>query len=133
MQISVTLGKRYNDYYGHQKGDDSLRLIARTIEKVAKRPADLVARYGGEEFVVILPNTPNQGALFIADTILKEIIKLKIPHEKSDAAPVVSLSLGVTSALPEKNTDPTQLSQTADAALYEAKKRGRNQAALKQG
>lgn len=133
MHISVILGKRYNDYFGHQKGDDCLRLIARTIEKVAKRPADLVARYGGEEFVVILPNTPNQVALFIADTILKEIIKLKIPHEKSDAAPVVSLSLGVTSALPEKKTDPTQLIQTADAALYEAKKRGRNQAALKQG
>ena len=67
--IDIDYFKRYNDSYGHQKGDESLKRIAKEISFHMKRPADLAARYGGEEFVVLLPETPNDAALMLADRL----------------------------------------------------------------
>ncbi len=131
IMCDVDFFKQYNDFYGHQKGDDCLRQVARAIENSAKRPADLVARYGGEEFVVVLPNTPNQGALIVANTVLKAIKRLQIPHEKSEVAAVVTLSLGVSTIVPQKGIDSKQLVEVADEALYHAKENGRDQVVSK--
>ncbi|MCO6414467.1 MAG: diguanylate cyclase [Thiogranum sp.] len=118
--------KPYNDLYGHQAGDDCLKKVAAALEQTVHRPADLVARYGGEEFVMILPETTEEGALAIADKILRRIAALDIPHEASDAAGHVSLSIGVATMTPDENDLPDTLIRAADQALYLAKESGRN-------
>ena len=118
--------KFYNDSLGHQSGDLCLRRVARTITKTVRRPADLVARYGGEEFAIILPQTSPQNALKVAETIRAKIRQLALPHPESVASRYVSLSLGVTSAVPQAKYSKKQLLVTADKALYQAKRQGRD-------
>jgi len=118
--------KRYNDTFGHQQGDDCLRAVAKAIGGSARRPADLAARYGGEEFALILPNTPAEGALHLAETIRSAVSSLEIPHPHSSASAFVTLSLGVACIVPSPDTDPTGLLSAADRALYAAKEQGRN-------
>ena len=118
--------KRYNDFYGHQAGDDCLKKVASALEETVHRPADLVARYGGEEFVIILPETTEEGALAIADKMLRKIVDLNIPHEESDAASHVSLSIGIATMMPDEDELPETLIRAADQALYQAKEHGRN-------
>jgi diguanylate cyclase (GGDEF)-like protein len=123
--------KRYNDTYGHQKGDDCLRAIAKAITRSVRRPADLIARYGGEEFAIVLPNTKAQGAIQVASTIQAEVQQLAIPHEQSLVSQYVTLSLGVCSTVPPRDSGPMapsveDLIACTDKALYEAKEKGRN-------
>ncbi len=123
--------KPYNDTYGHQAGDDCLQQIAHTMDRVAKRPADLVARYGGEEFCIILPNTTAEGGFHIAQTIQKETQLLKIVHRQSSVSEYVTLSMGVACTLPDISRGPETLVAVADEALYEAKQSGRNHIIVK--
>ena len=118
--------KRYNDGYGHQMGDDCLIKVAQATQQTVCRPADLVARYGGEEFVVILPNTDLDGAIAVADQIHSAIMSSNIPHQNSDISDIVTISLGVTSLIPNLNQVPSILIKQADVALYSAKQQGRD-------
>ena len=124
--IDVDFFKNYNDYYGHQKGDDVISSIALTI-KNAIRHMDFVARYGGEEFVVLLPETDAHGAYAVASNIFKAIDRLRIPHEKSHISDQITISLGITVYRSEENLDKDSLLQIADQELYRAKQLGRNQ------
>ena len=117
--------KRYNDRYGHIKGDEALRFVAQTIEKCLARPTDLAARYGGEEFVVLLPDTPLEGAMDVAERLRSAVSELRIAHEDSRRGEL-SLSLGVASLIPGDESNGATLVQLADDALYQAKARGRN-------
>lgn len=118
--------KSYNDRYGHLEGDNCLKQVALAIARASRRPADLVARYGGEEFAVILPNTNVEGALQVAESIRKEVERLKIPHALSGASQYVSMSLGVHSIVPTADNSPQELIEIADRLLYAAKQQGRN-------
>lgn len=118
--------KRYNDSYGHQAGDICLKQVAKTIEQSLKRSGDFVARYGGEEFVVILPNTNFEGAFNVAELIQINIKQLNISHAQSKVAAYITLSLGISSILPTSDASIKSLVAAADKALYEAKRRGRN-------
>ncbi len=120
--------KQYNDHYGHQAGDECLRRVAQALTCGARRLGDLVARYGGEEFAVILPETPLDGALHVAETLRAAVEALDIPHERSSAGPRVTISLGVASRVPTAGMEPSSLAQAADEALYASKKAGRNRA-----
>ncbi len=131
IMCDVDCFKSYNDTYGHQVGDDCLQRIAKAINCAAKAPAYLVARYGGEEFAVILPNTSARGSLYIAETIKIEIEWLKIRHVRSTVAKYVTLSMGVSSTIPNEENSPEALVQAADRALYEAKKQGRDRIVFK--
>ena len=122
--------KLYNDSLGHQSGDWCLRKVAEAIVSAVKRPADLVARYGGEEFAVILPQTPADNALLVANQIRQKVKKLALSHPKSLVSGYVTLSLGVTSLIPHPQYTKKQLLVTADKALYQAKKQGRDRAIL---
>jgi diguanylate cyclase (GGDEF)-like protein len=122
--------KRYNDHYGHQAGDLCLKNIAQAMDRVMKRAADLVARYGGEEFAIILPNVRLKGAVHIARLIQMEIRHLEIPHAQSTVSPNVTLSLGISSQIPNLEHQPESLITAADRALYQAKAQGRNTYAL---
>ncbi|MFZ0022297.1 GGDEF domain-containing protein [Acinetobacter sp.] len=124
--IDVDFFKNYNDFYGHQKGDDVISTIAKTI-KNAIRHMDFVARYGGEEFVVLLPETDAHGAYAVASNIFKAIDRLEIPHEKSSVAKHITISLGITVYRGEDDIDKDALLGIADQALYRAKQLGRNQ------
>ena len=123
--IDVDHFKNYNDFYGHQKGDDVISSIAKTV-KNAIRHMDFVARYGGEEFVVLLPETDAHGAYAVASNIYKSIDRLGIPHAKSPVSNHVTISLGITVFRGEELSKEDLLS-IADQALYRAKQLGRNQ------
>ncbi|MGK7921571.1 MAG: diguanylate cyclase [Trichodesmium sp.] len=126
IMVDVDYFKLYNDTYGHQQGDKCLQQVAQAISRAVKRPADFVARYGGEEFVGVLPNTPIEGALKVAENIRKEIEALEIPHTTSAVSNWVTSSLGVASSHWSNESNPEMLLQAADMALYNAKKAGRN-------
>ncbi|GAM61099.1 hypothetical protein JCM19232_4041 [Vibrio ishigakensis] len=126
IMCDVDYFKQYNDYYGHIGGDDCLVTIANALAKSVARPADLVARYGGEEFVLLLPNTDIKGAEFIAEKVMNKIAELNIAHSKSDVADHVTVSMGISSVIPNSGKSLRQLLTHADDALYEAKLTGRN-------
>jgi two-component system, cell cycle response regulator len=118
--------KPYNDYYGHQMGDDCLRNIAQCIRNTVNRPFDLVARYGGEEFVIVLPNTAMEGAHKIAEDIRIAVQAMKLNHLKAKENQYVTLSLGVATVIPNAKLTSEILIKNADQALYTAKNQGRN-------
>ncbi|TAF02884.1 MAG: diguanylate cyclase [Nostocales cyanobacterium] len=118
--------KFYNDYYGHQAGDECLRRVAQAMAQTCKRPADLVARYGGEEFAILLPHTDLDGAIHITGQVQQGIAKIAIPHEYSDVSNHVTLSIGLVSMIPINDTSPDVIITAADQALYKAKAQGRN-------
>jgi diguanylate cyclase (GGDEF)-like protein len=117
--------KAFNDRYGHQAGDDCLRAIASTTAAQIRRSHDICARYGGEEFVVILPATGLEGASDVAERIRDAIEGLDLPHE-ANADGVVTVSIGVAAVRVDLTTTSAMLVEAADAALYRAKRAGRN-------
>lgn len=126
LMCDVDFFKKYNDHYGHQGGDDCLRAVAEVMRDVFRRAGELPARYGGEEFAVILPGVSQKDALAVARKLLKALAVRAIPHELSEAAPYVSLSIGLASAKVEVEQDPDWFIKRADEALYQSKKAGRN-------
>ncbi|NEQ55162.1 MAG: GGDEF domain-containing protein, partial [Leptolyngbya sp. SIO3F4] len=121
--------KLYNDTYGHQAGDACLQQIATAMMDIVKRPTDLVTRYGGEEFAIILPQTPIEGAVLVAENIRQHIKQLQIPHETSTTGNIVTLSFGVVCGTPSQELSIQTLIALADKALYQAKSRGRDRIA----
>lgn len=128
--IDVDFFKEYNDNYGHTKGDEALKNIASVISETLKRPGDYVARYGGEEFVVILPDTPSEGGLKIANEIRKSVESLGIEHKYSKTGEVLTISAGGSTLVPYDVNDKLIL-ENADEMLYYSKKSGRNMASWK--
>ncbi|WP_170861359.1 PAS domain S-box protein [Geitlerinema sp. PCC 9228] len=118
--------KSYNDTYGHPQGDSCLQEVAAIIQKVLKRSTDIVARYGGEEFAIILPETDNQGAVRVAETIRQQIYQRHIEHRSSAIAAHITLSFGIATTGPLVYVDGTELVNRSDRALYEAKNLGRD-------
>jgi diguanylate cyclase (GGDEF)-like protein len=126
LMIDIDFFKFYNDTYGHQAGDDILKKVAKILVGSVKRPGDLAARYGGEEFVVLLPGTDLQNAGVFAEALRQEVEDLHLEHRRSRICPWLTISVGYTSMIPEKEKDPEGLVQLADKALYMAKETGRN-------
>lgn len=127
LLLDIDHFKKYNDHFGHQAGDDCLKLVAGCVAQVVSRPGDLVARYGGEEFAVLLPATSSAGAATIATQILDEIARLNIPHPESAVSNIVTISIGVSTLGYDESLSTFHLVGLADEALYRAKKSGRNQ------
>jgi len=124
--IDVDYFKNYNDTYGHLAGDSCLQKIAHTIRDSLRRAGNFVARYGGEEFIVILPDTNAEEAYSFAETLREKIENLNIEHKDSKAGKNVTVSLGVSSTVPKKDSTQNELISLTDKALYEAKQGGRN-------
>ncbi|MDH5654343.1 MAG: diguanylate cyclase [Spirochaetia bacterium] len=118
--------KKYNDCFGHQAGDECLKMIALTLRSVVTRPADLIARYGGEEFAAVLSDTDESGVYYVAEKIRKRIESLQIPHPDSFVSNFVTISLGFSTSIPSEDFRPDDLIRQADEALYAAKQQGRN-------
>jgi diguanylate cyclase (GGDEF)-like protein len=124
--IDIDHFKLYNDHYGHLLGDDTLKLVAKTLKKVARRPGEIVARYGGEEFAVILPNVMPANLQATGQHLCDQVRQLAIPHAHSKSADVVTISVGIACLTPTTPEAPSQLLAAADAALYQAKAAGRD-------
>lgn len=127
LLLDIDHFKAYNDSYGHQAGDACLQRVASAIRDTLRRPGDFVARYGGEELAVILPQTGDDNALHVANTLCEALRKLGIEHHVTDAG-IVTCSIGVAVMAAGSGQDATTLFAQADAALYRAKNAGRDQA-----
>lgn len=125
IMVDVDFFKSYNDTYGHQAGDDCLKVIAREVSHATPRAGDLAARYGGEEFVLVLGETDEDGARWVANRICQHVIGLKMMHESS-SHDYVTVSCGVSCVLPTSGLSAEKLLKSADSALYLAKEQGRN-------
>lgn len=123
--VDVDWFKDYNDHYGHQAGDTSLRQIAQALSAAVSRSGDLVARYGGEEFVFLVPATDGASALGMARKVVQAVADLALPHASSPLGRI-SVSVGVACCVPGVDDTPEVLLQRADTALYQAKARGRD-------
>jgi diguanylate cyclase (GGDEF)-like protein len=127
IMLDIDHFKHFNDLYGHMAGDNCLRTVANIIGTTVGRGGDFAARYGGEEFVVLLPGTDGAGAHVIAERIRRMIEERGIAHEGGGSERVVTLSAGVASLIPSEQPESAQsLVDSADEALYQAKKGGRN-------
>ena len=130
IMIDADFFKAFNDSYGHQRGDDCLKLLASSFRNALNRPGDRVARYGGEEFMIILPGTDEHGAAEMAEAMRGRVEAMKIMHEGSHANKVVTISLGVVTGYPTRGFSSSELIAAADEALYQAKEEGRNRVAI---
>jgi diguanylate cyclase (GGDEF)-like protein len=131
MMIDIDHFKKYNDAYGHAKGDDCLKIVAATLKNSLTRAEDFVVRYGGEEFTVVLPNTGESGVRFIADKLLKNIRNRAIPHETSGVADNVTISIGATSGAVKHTHSVDYWLGLADEMLYKSRHNGRNRYSFK--
>ncbi len=126
IMVDVDRFKAFNDRYGHPAGDACLRAVSAALAGALRRPADLAARYGGEEFAVLLPGTDEAGAMATAARIQEAVRAAGLPHEGSEFG-AVTVSMGVTLMAPDAALPgPAALVEAADAALYAAKRAGRN-------
>ena len=119
--------KDYNDNYGHVAGDKCLVKVAETLQSCCQRTLDFAGRYGGEEFLLVWFDTNPLETHALIDRVHENINNLQIPHEHSSAAPYITVSGGFIHLIPNDNTDVESLLHHADMALYNAKRRGRNQ------
>ena len=113
--------KKINDTYGHDAGDRALKTISKFLQKNI-RDVDAIARYGGEEFVMLIPDADKEAAFCLAERLREELAKVKL-----EGLPPITISLGIAT-YPTDGTDIEDLIKKADAAMYEAKQRGRNKA-----
>lgn len=126
LLIDIDFFKNFNDTYGHQRGDECLKHVAIALSMTIKRPCDVIARYGGEEFVALLSDTDKGGAIKVAETMQANITAMNIPHKGSHISDKVTISIGVSTTVPDMNSSPQMLIAHADKALYLAKQEGRN-------
>ncbi len=119
--------KKFNDQYGHVMGDEALQAAAKVIS-AGLRPSDFAARYGGEEMIVILPNTGRESALVVAERLCDRIRHTQVFKDDIKELPHITASLGLATLC--SGQDGLAVIASADAALYRAKERGRNQVAL---
>ncbi len=126
VMLDIDFFKLYNDKYGHQAGDDCLRSVAEQILRAAPRGTDMAARYGGEEFMLVLSETNADGAVWIAERVRQMVADLKVIHYATPSKQV-SVSCGVVTVLPESGRTLEVFLKSVDAALYQAKRGGRDQ------
>jgi diguanylate cyclase (GGDEF)-like protein len=125
LMIDVDHFKLFNDTYGHPEGDACLARLGETLAGIAAENFGFAGRYGGEEFCLLLPNTDIGRALQIGETVRLAVQALAMPHRTSSHQ-TVTVSVGIACTRPNGAHEPGDLIEAADAALYAAKRRGRN-------
>ncbi len=130
IMLDIDNFKAFNDTFGHIRGDECLREVAKAMTKTVSRCTDLVARYGGEEFAVLMPDTSLRGAVIIAERVRNSIGNLALPQTDAREGHVTA-SLGVVSGRFLKGTSIVDVLTEADIQLYRAKAGGRNRVAFR--
>lgn len=126
IMLDIDYFKQYNDRYGHLEGDSCLRRVAEVLGAAATRARDLLARFGGEEFVLVLPETDAAAALKIAERCRELLAVAQIPHGPSPIGEVLTVSLGVGTAIPGLGDEALAFIGAVDRQLYQAKQLGRD-------
>ncbi|MCB1568993.1 MAG: diguanylate cyclase [Xanthomonadales bacterium] len=126
LMIDIDHFKHFNDHYGHRAGDECLIAVASALSQGPRRPGDFVARYGGEEFAAVLADTGHEGALQLGEHLREQVVQLQLPHQHSEVATHVTVSIGVASAVASPMNTIESLFEAADHALYQSKHQGRN-------
>lgn len=127
VMFDIDYFKKYNDTYGHLKGDWCLQTIAQAVNQLfPEHSRGAFCRYGGEEFALILPSANRENGLQAAQQIKDTVRSLKVPHKSSEIADIITLSIGIATMYPTKSILPDSLIKEADSALYLSKTRGRN-------
>ena len=126
VMIDIDHFKEFNDNYGHIAGDDCLVKVSIALSAAARRNADKVARIGGEEFAVLLPDTDEKGAHYVSERLRDAVGCLCIPHKGAKERGYVTVSVGVSTVVPEATRRSITLYEGADMALYHAKASGRD-------
>jgi len=130
LMIDVDHFKRYNDTHGHQAGDEILRRVAEAVQDAVLRPDDVAARYGGEEFAIVLPLAEGEASRVVGERVRHNVRALAIPYPEAPSG-IVTVSVGVASTRPaESGLTTGELLASADAALYQAKREGRDRVVL---
>ncbi len=130
LMIDVDHFKRYNDTHGHQAGDEILRRVAEGVQDAVLRPDDVAARYGGEEFAIVLPLAEGEASRVVGERVRHNVRALAIPYPEAPSG-IITVSVGVASTRPaESGVMPGELLASADAALYQAKREGRDRVVL---
>lgn len=125
--IDVDYFKHYNDYYGHPAGDSCLRIVAAAVSSALRDANGLAARYGGEEFAILLLDVKRREAELIARRVCKAVSEQRLPHlNRDDGVQYVTISVGVATGVIGDHLTVDTLIETADNALYVAKRGGRN-------
>ncbi|MCC4594394.1 CHASE2 domain-containing protein [Xanthomonas campestris pv. phormiicola] len=125
--LDVDHFKRYNDSLGHQVGDHALVLVAAAVARHTRRRGEVAARFGGDEFAIVLPDTGTDAACRTAEAILADIRQLVLPAAEAAEQPLtITATLGVHSARLDAHSRQHDFFEHADAALYRAKRAGRN-------
>ncbi|WP_413206823.1 GGDEF domain-containing protein [Rhodospirillum sp. A1_3_36] len=130
LLLDVDYFKKYNDTYGHIKGDEALIAIGAALGASLKRKGDGFFRIGGEEFVCLFQCSDQKAAVALADEILQNVRNLAIVHEKNPPHGIITVSGGLVHLDRKSDVDADKIRQAADFALYQAKERGRDQIVL---
>lgn len=126
LVIDLDHFKQYNRGYGHERGDECLRLVASVLAEGLHRPADVLARLSGDAFAVVLPETDEAGAAELARRLIERVREAQLPHGRSPVADFVTVSIGCAAGVPAAEAQAESLLARARAALREAKRWGRN-------
>ena len=130
--IDIDYFKNYNDNYGHKKGDEALKQVARALINSVKRPQDSISRFGGEEFVLLLPEINMDGFCYVLQNVKNNINKLNITHEKSVVFNKLTVTIGGVLGVPSQENSQQHFFSEADKNLYQGKEQGRNQIVVTQ-
>jgi diguanylate cyclase (GGDEF)-like protein/PAS domain S-box-containing protein len=131
LMLDIDYFKKYNDEYGHQKGDKILKEVSHVLKESSKRVSDFAFRIGGEEFALIFSSVEKENCLKFARSIKEEIENLKIENMNSEISNYLTVSIGLICKKANEIKDSKELYKAADVALYEAKNSGRNQIRIK--
>jgi diguanylate cyclase (GGDEF)-like protein len=118
--------KTYNETYGHSRGNECLKTVARLVRKYLRRAGDMAARHGADEFIAVLPDTNASEAVFLAEKIREAVESLAIRHEQSNTGKILTISLGTATFIPNPETSPADILLSAENAILQAKLNGQN-------
>jgi diguanylate cyclase (GGDEF)-like protein len=130
LLVDIDCFKSYNDYFGHQAGDECLKQVAHRLIHCARRPLDFSARYGGEEFAIVLYDANRDYVQELSQQIHSSVRQLQLTHPASTVDTQLTVSIGAACVLPQTDRSRFGLVQLADEALYAAKDAGRNRTVL---
>jgi len=126
LMVDIDFFKSFNDAYGHQAGDDCLKVVAATVSAQLRTAKDLAVRYGGEEFLIVLPDTDLEAAIQVAECIRSAVERCAITRPHAETGDVVTVSIGAAVVSPDDTESSMGAIAAADSAMYAAKARGRN-------
>lgn len=127
IKIDIDQFTAFNDRYGLGSGDEALKRIARLLEKISNRAADMISRYSSDEFVILLPTIELENSLLMAERMVEAIEELAIAHDGSTVADVVTASVGVATIEPSRDKRYLDLFDEAQEMMYRAQQEGGNQ------